>query len=131
MRFTSINPATDQILAEYAAFTPETVEKVISSAHEEQQRWSDRSITDRCLIVRDIGHLLRERAEEAALVISAEMGKPIAEAVAEVQKCADVCMYMADTDMDAVLAHFPEDTVKNAHIRIEILEEIYTTKTNN
>ena len=121
MRFTSINPATDQILAEYAAFTPETVEMVIASAYAEQQRWSDRSITDRCLIVRDIGHLLRERAQEAALVISAEMGKPMAEAVAEVQKCADVCMYMADTAIDVLRDETVATEFASSTIRYEAL----------
>ena len=55
-----------------------------------------RRSSERLALLRGVGKLLTERREEYAALITAEMGKPLAEALAEVDKCAWNCEVVAD-----------------------------------
>ena len=54
-------------------------------------------VGERTDLLRTVGKLLTERREEYAALITAEMGKPLAEALAEVDKCAWNCDIVADS----------------------------------
>ena len=91
-----INPATEEEVAGYAAHTPEEIEAAIADAAAAQRGWRDAGFDERARVVRAIAAVLRERAEEFARLITTEMGKPLAEAAAEVEKCAWTCDFFAD-----------------------------------
>ena len=94
---TTVDPATGEPLATYDAMQRADVERVVAAVHAAQPRWADLPIEDRARVLRRAADLLRERSRELATVVTREMGKPILEAVAEVEKCAWVCDYYADT----------------------------------
>lgn len=102
----TINPATGATLAEYAAHDRAAVEQILAEADAAQRAWSRVPVAERAGMLRRVGELLREQADEHALLISTEMGKPITEARAEVLKCATTCDYYAD-NAEAFLAHEP------------------------
>ena len=85
---TSVNPATEEVLARFDPFTPEQVERALDEAQDAFMAWRDRSIVERAVPMRRLAALLRERADRYARLITMEMGKPIAEAKAELEKCA-------------------------------------------
>jgi len=90
------NPATGEPLAEYAVFTDAEVDSALASADEAQREWAGRPIAERASVLRRAAELLREEVEDLALLITREMGKPLVEARAELEKCATTCDYYAD-----------------------------------
>ena len=93
---TSVDPATGLVIAEYAEHTPAQVSDALDAASVAQRAWADRPFADRSRILRGVGDALVARREELAQLMAAEMGKPISQGRAEVDKCALVCRYYAD-----------------------------------
>ncbi|MCO4773190.1 MAG: NAD-dependent succinate-semialdehyde dehydrogenase [Deltaproteobacteria bacterium] len=92
----SINPATGALLRSYTPHTPAQVEERIRAAVNAQREWSRRAPRDRGALLKRIAALLIERSHPLAAIMTEEMGKPIAEAVAEVRKCAWVCAHYCE-----------------------------------
>jgi succinate-semialdehyde dehydrogenase / glutarate-semialdehyde dehydrogenase len=84
----SINPATEALLAEFAPWTPSEVDAAVEAAANAQRYWRERPVQERADAMRSLAALLRDRSERYAQLITQEMGKPIAEARAEIEKCA-------------------------------------------
>jgi succinate-semialdehyde dehydrogenase/glutarate-semialdehyde dehydrogenase len=94
---TSINPATEEVLARFDPFTPEEVDRALDDAQDAFIAWRARSIAERAVPMRRLAALLRERADRYAKLATIEMGKPIAEARAELEKCAWGCEHYAES----------------------------------
>jgi succinate-semialdehyde dehydrogenase / glutarate-semialdehyde dehydrogenase len=90
------NPATGVELQRYAAHDDAAVDAALADVHAASLVWRDTDLADRLALLRGVGKLLSERRAEHAELITAEMGKPIAEALAEVDKCAWNCDVVAD-----------------------------------
>src|SRR6266850_845077 len=105
----SINPATEEVIATFEQFTPEQVEQALAEADAAFRIWRRHSIGERSAAMRRAAELLRSRKERYAGLITAEMGKPITQAEAEVEKCAWVCEYFAD-NAERFLARRPAQT---------------------
>jgi succinate-semialdehyde dehydrogenase/glutarate-semialdehyde dehydrogenase len=95
--FQSINPATGLVIGSYPLHSPSQVEHILEQGALAQRLWRARSIEQRCATVRHLGKMLLPPAtvEAMAHMATAEMGKTVAAARAEVQKCATVCEYYA------------------------------------
>ena len=92
----SINPATEEVIAEYEAFDEARIDRALELSIERYSEWRGTSFEDRSELMRRAGEILRERCEEWAQLMTAEMGKPIRSARSEVNKCAWVCDFYAD-----------------------------------
>jgi acyl-CoA reductase-like NAD-dependent aldehyde dehydrogenase len=88
MSFTSINPATGELLNTYPEHTAEEVDLRLQSAWDGWRKWSRTPLNERTAFLLRVAGLLEQRAEEYGRLITLEMGKPIAEAVGEVKKAA-------------------------------------------
>src|SRR5438046_8909319 len=86
-QITSLNPATEEVLATFDPFTPDEVEEAVAEAHEAFLEWRERPIAEREPFMRKFAALLRERADRYGRLITIEMGKPIGQAKAEIEKC--------------------------------------------
>ncbi len=84
----SINPTTEEALAEFEEFTPEQVETVLREAQQAFGQWRRTSFEERAALMRRTASYLRQHKERLAGLTTAEMGKPIVEAEAEIEKCA-------------------------------------------
>ncbi len=96
MALVSMNPATGELIKEFRSWsegeTYETVEKVYKAGHS----WRQTSFTERIRLALAMAAVLRRQKEDLASMITLEMGKPISEARAEVEKCALLCDYYAE-----------------------------------
>lgn len=90
------NPATGEVLATYDAHDEAGVEAALAATYAASQAWAATPLDDRLALLRGVGKLLTERREEYAALITAEMGKPLAESLGEVDKCAWNCEVVAD-----------------------------------
>jgi len=92
----SINPATDEVLRTFEPYTPAQVEEALAAAEDAFGAWRARSFAERAVPMKRVAALLRERSDRYARLMSLEMGKPITEAKAEIEKCALGCEYFAE-----------------------------------
>ncbi|AMO49398.1 Aldehyde dehydrogenase family protein [Enterobacter sp. FY-07] len=92
----SINPATGETLSATPWASPSDVDAALEQAANGYRQWRVLSVAERAQKLRDVGAVLRERGEEMAQRISQEMGKPILQARAEVNKSASLCDWYAD-----------------------------------
>jgi succinate-semialdehyde dehydrogenase/glutarate-semialdehyde dehydrogenase len=96
MTIVSINPATGAAITEYDEHTSADIRAAIDAAHAVSLDWKTTSFEHRAGLLRTAATLLRERTTEWAELMAVEMGKPVKEGKAEVEKCAWVCEYYAD-----------------------------------
>lgn len=106
---TTLDPTTGEVLSAYPAIDQHGLERAITAASNAQREWRRRPVTERAGLLRNVAGLLREEADSHATLISREMGKPLAEARAEVLKCALTCDFYAD-NAEAFLAPKPVQT---------------------
>ena len=92
----SVNPATEEVMARFTMFSPEKVDKAIDSAQSAFRSWRSQSFDSRAKPMRKAASYLRAHKTRIAGLMTAEMGKPIADAEAEIEKCAFNCDYFAE-----------------------------------
>ena len=92
----TINPATCKLIKEYSEMSSLEVTRIIENANKAQGLWKQKSFGQRSVNLNKIAELLNERKEELGNLMTEEMGKPISEAVGEIEKCAWVCEYYAE-----------------------------------
>jgi succinate-semialdehyde dehydrogenase/glutarate-semialdehyde dehydrogenase len=84
-----LDPATEEPIAEVADATPEDAMAALDAAVEKQAEWAATPANDRAEILWKAFELLTERADDLALLMTLEMGKPVAESKAEIIYAAD------------------------------------------
>src|ERR671937_688178 len=92
----SVNPATEEELARFEPFDDEKVDRALDEAQDAFRAWRERSFEERAVAMRRLAAVLRERSEKYARLMTLEMGKPITEAKAEIEKCAWNCEFYAE-----------------------------------
>src|SRR5215207_10145501 len=92
----SINPATEEVLESFEELSPREAEQALERADTAFRRWRTTSFEERATCMRAVGRVLREQKGRWAGLITAEMGKPIVEAEAEIEKCAWNCDFYAE-----------------------------------
>lgn len=95
MSFVTHNPATGRPLRTYRPHTAREVERTLAQADRAFAAWRALSFAARARHLRAVARELRRGADDYAALITAEMGKPIAQARAEIEKCALNCDYFA------------------------------------
>lgn len=100
MEFKSINPYNGEVLQTFTSQSKEEVEKILEKAKHAFKKNRDIPVVKRSKMMKKAGSLLNKNVEKYAKTISLEMGKPICEARAEVEKCAWVCEYYAENGED-------------------------------
>jgi succinate-semialdehyde dehydrogenase/glutarate-semialdehyde dehydrogenase len=95
MAIHSINPATEELVETFTEATPEQIDAILDSARAAFCGWSRTPIAERAQRVGALAPVLRAGKARWAALITEEMGKPIVEAEAEIEKCAWNCEYFA------------------------------------
>src|SRR3990170_6595485 len=95
MPHTSLNPSTNQLIQTYASWDSSRLEQALEKTHRAQQNWAQTSFSQRAEVLRNAVTQLHAQRDRYALLITLEMGKPLREARAEVEKCTSVCDYYA------------------------------------
>ena len=121
MAIQSVNPATGEVLETFAETSREDVERAVSAAHAAFLDWRHATYVARAKSMRQAATTLRTRKPDYARIMTLEMGKPIVQAEAEIEKCAWVCEYYAD-HAEALLAEQPRETdASRSYVRFDPL----------
>ena len=78
------NPATGELIMAVADHGADTIKKAIDAAAIAQKEWAGRTAKDRAMLMRAWFNLIMENQEDLAQILTAEMGKPLAEARGEI-----------------------------------------------
>src|SRR5690606_16049357 len=95
MAFQSINPFTSEKLNDFPYDSPEQLREKIDQAHLVFQEWKTLRFEARGALFLQLAENIRKQLDELALTISREMGKPLQESKAELEKCALTAEYYA------------------------------------
>jgi succinate-semialdehyde dehydrogenase/glutarate-semialdehyde dehydrogenase len=96
MVFTTFNPATGEKLAGYEEMNPGAVEEILETLGEVQPRWGQEPVSRRVQSLLSLSQHLKEQKGTLASLMTSEMGKPLDQAEAEIEKCAWLCEYYAE-----------------------------------
>ena len=96
MAIQTINPASGKIEKTFSELTEIEVNELIEKAHDAFLKWRKTDFAARSQLMKNAAKILRDQKEHYGKILTFEMGKPITQAIAEVEKCAWVCDYYAD-----------------------------------
>ncbi|MFK7806750.1 MAG: NAD-dependent succinate-semialdehyde dehydrogenase [Saprospiraceae bacterium] len=96
MTVTTINPFNGKEIETYETLSNKEVKKAIDEAHEMHKHWKLNHINYRGNLMRKASKILLKNKKKYAKLMTLEMGKPLKDAISEVEKCAWVCKYYAD-----------------------------------
>jgi len=109
MSFKSIDPYRQQLLAEYAQHTSAEIEAALCEATRQQIHFAQESVAQRGQRLRLLASLLEQERDVLARIMTLEMGKPLRQARAEIEKCVWLCTYYAEKAPE-FLAERPQKT---------------------
>ena len=107
--FSSINPYNQQKLETYRADSQTAIERKLKQADRAFADWSALPLATRTHYLHRVGETLIKNKQQYGELMTAEMGKTLREAIAEVEKCAATCTFYAD-HAEAFLADKPIET---------------------
>lgn len=96
MALKSVNPYTNEVIEEFDEITDEQVREAIEKSAEAFGEWKRTTFEYRKKLMLEVASLLNESSEKLGETITKEMGKPISESKAEIEKCAWVCKHYAN-----------------------------------
>ncbi len=113
----SVNPANGTVIEEFTPHTPAQVVAAIETADSCFAEWRQTSFEHRAALMMKAADVLEANADRYAADMTAEMGKPLGQAKAEVNKCAWVCRHYAE-HVATYLADEPmESSGQKAYVR--------------
>lgn len=95
MKLESINPSTNEKIQSYEPHSPEELNEILQKTHEAFLLWKKTSFIDRSHCLFEAQKILLSKKDEFAKLMTLEMGKPIAQGRAEIEKCALGCEFYA------------------------------------
>ncbi|EAQ39985.1 aldehyde dehydrogenase family protein [Dokdonia sp. MED134] len=119
MNITSTNPYNNEEVATIKAFNLQEIEETLALAQHTYLEWRTTSFSERAEHLHNVALELEKNKEDYAKTMTLEMGKPISQAIAEVEKCAWVCRYYADNAPDHLAPKTIETDATKSYVRYE------------
>ena len=117
----SCNPATGQVIRQFEEHSPAQVELALERAEKAQRDWSKVEVRTRCKLLSQIAKILRGSKQKYSALITLEMGKTLAEAEAEIEKCALTCDFYAERAEGFLSAESVNSTATESFVVFEPL----------
>ena len=111
----SKNPASGEVFATYPYESAESLDRSLTEASQGFKAWAHTAVSSRLQVLRRMAEILRRDIEPLAMMATKEMGKPIVQARAEVEKCAVLCDWYAENGAE-LLADKPTSVGDQAYV---------------
>lgn len=119
MLIETVNPFNGKVIKTYERTTISETKVIISKLHESYLSWKNVSFNERSLFLQKISDILREEKEECAQLMAIEMGKPISQGRAEIDKCARACEYFAKNGQRFLQPEIIETNAKKSFVSFQ------------
>ncbi|MFC3909280.1 NAD-dependent succinate-semialdehyde dehydrogenase [Legionella dresdenensis] len=96
MNYQTINPATEEVLQTYEVMNQSALDQALLQADKTFNSWKKTDFAHRSRLMLALADLLIRKRDELGLIITREMGKPVTQSRAEIEKCAWVCRHYAE-----------------------------------
>ena len=96
MSIATINPFDNRLVKKFSELREKELDERIRHAQQEFKSWKNTPVATRSRYLKTAGEILLAEKKHYASLITLEMGKPIMEAEAEIEKCAAVCAFYAE-----------------------------------
>ncbi|MBA2677574.1 MAG: NAD-dependent succinate-semialdehyde dehydrogenase [Ktedonobacteraceae bacterium] len=116
MSIQSINPATEEMIQEFEPYSEAQVGQALEQAHTAFLSWSDTTFAERSAYLHTVARFMRQHKARLAHFSTLEMGKPIVEAEAEIDKCAWACDFYADNAQRFLADEFVETNATQSYV---------------
>ncbi|MDO1512810.1 NAD-dependent succinate-semialdehyde dehydrogenase [Maribacter confluentis] len=118
---TSTNPYNGEPINSYNRDTQESLDIKLQSSLSVENQWQETSIKSRSKLLSKVSSLLVERKEVYGKLITQEMGKPIAQSISEIEKCAWACDFYATNAEDLLADELIETDASESFISYDPL----------
>ena len=110
-----------ELIKEYKEMTLEEVNDTIEKSHEAFLGWRKENLANRAKLMKKAGQILLDNLDEYATLMAHEMGKPISQGRAEVEKCSKVCSYYADNAKEFLNPEIIKTEAKKSYVTFQPL----------
>jgi succinate-semialdehyde dehydrogenase/glutarate-semialdehyde dehydrogenase len=121
MRIVSRNPYTDQVLEEFEAMGFADSVPEVQKSRRAFSNWKKASVQERGGYLQVIARRLRDQQRTFAETITLEMGKPIGQSLAEIEKCAWLLDHFAENSAKFLKEQMVETDALRSYVRFEPL----------
>jgi succinate-semialdehyde dehydrogenase/glutarate-semialdehyde dehydrogenase len=118
---TSVNPYNEKELESYKNHSKKEILEIIDQADARFYKWRETPFTERKKLMLAAASELKKNKNEYAETMTLEMGKPISQAVAEIEKCAWVCEYYAENAEEQLKDEVIKTDAHKSYVRYEPL----------
>lgn len=118
---TSVNPANGATLGTYQIADNKKIQKSLTLAQKTFEEWKRFSFKERGAVLRNIAKQLRAQKEQLAALATQEMGKPIGQSIAEVEKCAMTFDFYAKNGATFLKDEVVETDAKKSYVSFQPL----------
>ncbi len=125
MAYQTIDPSTGTLVETFENFTDNKLNKALRLANKAFHTWKKSEFHYRSELFRQLASLIEKEKHHHASLITLEMGKPITQSLAEVEKCAWVCRYYADNFPSFLEPKQIDSSALKSIVRFEPLGIIY------
>lgn len=117
----SINPYTENTLKTHSVHSQSEVESILQKSNKRFSEYKNSSFEERKILMLNTAKELLKNKRLYAEMITNEMGKPITQAIAEIEKCAWVCEYYAENAENHLSAKKIKTDAKKSYVKYEPL----------
>lgn len=117
----SRNPYNRKIIKEYPSYSTTEVKDIINSANNSYFEWKKVSIHNRIKIIKTVKNNLISNKIDSADMITQEMGKPIVESLAEIDKCIWLCDYYIENSKQFLKSETIKTDASSSYVSFEPL----------
>ena len=121
MSISSINPATEELIKTFDELSSEQVQIEIEKSHHAFELWRRTGFSYRKELMQNAAGILREGKKQYSETMTLEMGKPIKQSYAEVEKCAWVCNYFAENAEKFLCREFIQTDASESYVQFDPL----------
>ena len=119
MELISTNPTNSGVVNTWPVHSETEVNYILCQAQEAYQSWKTTDLSFRLDCLEQLAGLLRDRSREYGTIMAAEMGKPLAQGIAEAEKCAWLCDYYGENAAAFLKLRKIDTGANNSFVTIE------------
>ena len=117
----SINPTMGKLIATYTIDDEQKIEKSLKAAEKAFEAWRTTSFKERATVLKKIAAEILKNKQKLAELATAEMGKPIAQSIAEVEKCALNMKFYAENGAKFLADEIVETEARKSYVSYQPL----------
>ena len=118
---TSINPFTGEVISRVKEYSSSQIDKALETSLKGFEKWKKTTYKERASLLKSAAEELKKNKKLYAETITKEMGKPISQSIAEVEKCAWVCEYYAENGEEQLANEVIETDAYKSYVSFEPL----------